>query len=80
MPQRKSYSKKPYLARKLGISNSNVNVLKQLLNDEGFAKYVRNKLNNADSRLLGLKEKERRTKRTPTRIEVRSLTDYFNGE
>jgi energy-coupling factor transporter ATP-binding protein EcfA2 len=80
MPQRKSYSKKPYLARKLGISNSNVSVLKQLLNDEGFAKYVRNKLNNADSRLLGLKEKERRTKRTPTRIEVRSLTDYFNGE
>tara|TARA_R100000951_G_scaffold53180_1_gene44839 strand:+ start:9081 stop:9941 length:861 start_codon:yes stop_codon:yes gene_type:complete len=80
MPQRKTYSKIPYLARKLGISNSNVTTLKQLLKDEKYSLYVRNKLNNGDSRLLGLKEKKRRSKKDPIKLEIKTLSEYFNGE
>tara|TARA_S200002703_G_scaffold49323_2_gene42741 strand:- start:647 stop:1501 length:855 start_codon:yes stop_codon:yes gene_type:complete len=77
MPTRGTYSKKPYLARKLGVRE--VKVFEQLLKDEAFKEWARSKLNNADSRLFRLGEKKKRKKLDPIKIEQTTLFQ-FTGE
>jgi len=57
-PQRKAYSKIPFLCKRLGVRNERQ--LKQLLQDEDYKKYVMTKLNNSDCRLIGLEKKKRK--------------------
>ena len=79
MPKRGTYSKIPYLARKLGIKNSDTRILKQLLKDDEFKKHTMKRLNNTDCRMLGL-EKPRKKRNAPIKLEIKNLNDYFNGE
>jgi len=80
MPKRGTYSKIPYLSRRLGIKNSDTRILKQLLQDDVFKKHTMKKLNNGDCRILGLGEKPRKRKTDPIRLEIKDLSEYFNGE
>ena len=75
MPKRKSYSKKPYLIRKLGIKNGEERIFNQLMKDSEFIKYARDKLNNTDSRILGLGEKPK--KKAKPKIKSPSLEDFM---
>ena len=79
MPKRGTYSKIPYLARKLGIKNSDTRILKQLLKDDEFKNHTMKRLNNTDCRMLGL-EKPRKKRNAPIKLEIKNLNDYFNGE
>lgn len=73
-PQRGTYSKIPFLCKRLGVRDERQ--LRQLLKDEDFKKYVMTKLNNSDCRLIGLEKKKRKA---PT-IQVKkqsSLGDFI---
>ena len=72
-PKRGSYSKIPYLCRRLKVRDERL--LRQLLKDEEFANWARTKLNNSECRLLGLGEKKRK-KRKP-KIKMNKLSDYY---
>jgi hypothetical protein len=74
MPKRGTYSKIPFLARKLGVREPKV--LHQLLKDEEFKNWAKTKLNNADCRLLKLGEKRKRRKLDPIKIEQTSLFEF----
>ena len=73
-PKRGTYSKIPYLCRRLKVRDERL--LRQLLKDEEFADWARTKLNNSECRLLGLGEKKRK-KRKP-KIKMNKLSDYYD--
>lgn len=75
MPTRTTYSKIPYLSKKLGVKNPNV--LNQLLMDEEFKKWAKTKLNHAECRLLKIGEKRKRKKTDPIVLNQSSLLQFM---
>ena len=75
MPKRGSYSKMPYLARKMKIKD--FRVFKQLLADDEFKAYVGTKMSNADYRSLGLGEKIKIKKQKKPEQYQKTLGDYL---
>jgi len=76
MPNRGTYSKIPYLSRKLGVKEPKI--LMQLLKDEEFKKWAKTRLNNSECRLLKLGEKRKRKKLDPIKIEQTTLMKYMS--
>lgn len=74
-PQRKSYSKIPYLCRRLGLKSGEEKLLRQLCQDEEFSHWAKTKLNNGECRLLGLGEKKIR--KSKVKVKVSKLSDYY---
>ena len=76
-PQRKAYSIVPKILRKLKMRPSQRYLFKDLLKNDDFKDYCRNKLGNTELRVLKLGEKKRRTKRTPVQ-PVATLSKWLD--
>ena len=68
IPSRRTYSKIPAICRRVGLKSNEEYLLKQLLEDEDFAEYVKKKVNNVERRTLKLSEKKR--KKIPQKQKV----------
>ncbi len=74
-PKRGTYSKVPYLCRRLGLKSGEERLLLQLCEDENFTRWAKTKLNNSECRLLGLGEK--RIRKPKKKIKQNKLSDYY---
>ena len=74
-PKRGSYSKIPYLCRRLGLRSGDERLLRQLCKDDNFVIYAKSKLNNSECRLLGLGEKKIR--KSKPKVKQIKLSDYY---
>jgi len=59
-PKRGNYSKIPSIIRKLKLKPNEVHLLKQLLEDDEFHKWVIKKLRTDETRIIGIKDKSRK--------------------
>ena len=59
-PKRGNYSKIPSIVRKLKLKPNEVHLLKQLLEDDEFHKWVTKKLRTDETRVIGIKDKSRK--------------------
>jgi len=74
-PTKGVYSPLPKICRRLGIKE--YHLLSDLLLDEDFILYVKNKLNNTEYRALGLGEKPRKTRPKKIRDRTTTLEDFL---
>ena len=76
IPKRRAKNKMSDVCWRLGLKKSDEHLIKQLLQDDGFAAHAKKKLNNSECRLLRLGEKTRRKKSDPITPDVK-LTRWF---